>query len=140
MLFEKSNVIEIALRHGCCIGKRPRPWVLWDSYKDWKIWYVVRGCSIFLDPAGGGGEKEGRGGGGRRVLQIFQKNIRSPGDHKTWPSNFFRKYVMVPPINFSFLFKAYLGQFFRVVVTVIFKFQITKEVNIHNNIQKIIFK
>ena len=26
----------------------------------------------------------------------------------SWPSNFFRKYVMAPPINFSFLFKAYL--------------------------------
>ena len=24
------------------------------------------------------------------------------------PSNFFRKYFMAPPINFSFLFKAYL--------------------------------
>ena len=26
----------------------------------------------------------------------------------SWPSNFFRKYLMAPPINFSFLFKAYL--------------------------------
>ena len=26
----------------------------------------------------------------------------------SWPSNFFRKYFMAPPINFSFLFKAYL--------------------------------
>ena len=26
----------------------------------------------------------------------------------SWPSNFFRKYFMVPPINFSLLFKAYL--------------------------------
>ena len=26
----------------------------------------------------------------------------------TWPSNFFRKYFMALPINFSFLFKAYL--------------------------------
>ena len=46
---------------------------------------------------------------------------------------------MAPPINFS-LFKAFLEQHFRVVLTVIFKFEITKEVNIHNNIQKIIFK
>ena len=47
---------------------------------------------------------------------------------------------MAPPINFSFLYQAYLKQYFRVVFTVIFKFQITKEVNIHNNIQKTIFK
>ena len=26
----------------------------------------------------------------------------------SWPSNFFRKYFMAPPINFSFLFKSYL--------------------------------
>ena len=26
----------------------------------------------------------------------------------SWPSNFFRKYFMTPPINFSFLFKASL--------------------------------
>ena len=56
------------------------------------------------------------------------------------PRNFFRKYFMAPPINYNFLFKAYLWQYFRVVLTVIFKFQITKEVDIHNNIQKIIFK
>ena len=56
------------------------------------------------------------------------------------PSNFFRKYFTAAPINFSSLFKTYLQQYFRVVLTVIFKFQITKEVNIHNNIQKIIFK
>ena len=47
---------------------------------------------------------------------------------------------MAPPINFSFLFKAYLLQYFRVVLTVIFKSEITKEINIHNNIQKKIFK
>ena len=43
---------------------------------------------------------------------------------------------MAPPINFTFLFKAYLKQYFRVVLTVIFKFQIPKEVKIHNNIFK----
>ena len=47
---------------------------------------------------------------------------------------------MTPPINFSFLFKALLWQYFRVVLTVILKFQIAKEVNIHNNIQKMILK
>ena len=39
-------------------------------------------------------------------------------------------------ITFSFLFKAYLLQYFSVVLTIIFKFKITKEVNIHNNIKK----
>ena len=43
---------------------------------------------------------------------------------------------MIPPFNFSFLFKIYLWQYFRVVLAVILKFQVTKEVNIHNNIQK----
>ena len=52
-----------------------------------------------------------------------------------WPSKF-RKYFMTPPINYNFLFEAYFQQYFKVVLTVIFKFQITKEVNIHNNIQK----
>ena len=47
---------------------------------------------------------------------------------------------MAPTINFSFLFKVYLQQYFRVVLTVIFRFQITKEVDIENNIPKIIFK
>ena len=47
---------------------------------------------------------------------------------------------MAPSIDVSFLFKAYLYQYFRIVLTVIFKFQITKEVNMYNNIQKIILK
>ena len=32
----------------------------------------------------------------------------------SWPSNYFRKYFMDPPINFSVLFKAYLWQYFMV--------------------------
>ena len=47
---------------------------------------------------------------------------------------------MASPTSFSFLFKAFVLQYFRVVLTVISKFQIAKEVNIHNNIQKVIFK
>ena len=35
----------------------------------------------------------------------------------SWSGNFFRKYFMVPPINFSFLFKAYLQQYFRVALS-----------------------
>ena len=58
----------------------------------------------------------------------------------SWLSNFLRKYIIVPPIKFSFLFKTYLLQYFRVVLTIMFKFQTTKEVNIHIDIQKVIFK
>ena len=58
----------------------------------------------------------------------------------SWPSNFLRKYFMASPINFSFFFKVYLQQYFREVLTIIFKFQITKEVDINNTIQKNIFK
>ena len=41
--------------------------------------------------------------GGRRVLQIFQKIFRSPGDYRPkyfMPSNFSREYFMAPPISF----------------------------------------
>ena len=50
--------------------------------------------------------------GGRwgRALHIFQKIFRSPGGHRP-------KYFITPPINFSFLFKAYLQQIFRVVLS-----------------------
>ena len=49
--------------------------------------------------------------GGQRVLQIFQKIFRNPGYHRPKyfiVQLFFRKYFMALPINFSFLFKAYL--------------------------------
>ena len=62
--------------------------------------------------------------GGRRVLQIFQKNFVSQENIElniSWPCNFFEKYFMAPPINFSFLFKASLWQYFRVVLTEMFK-------------------
>ena len=81
------------------------------------------------------GEPEG-------FYKFFKKNFVAQETinlNISWPNNFFRKHFMAPPINFS-LFKAFLEQHFRVVLTVIFKFEITKEVNIHNNIQKIIFK
>ena len=74
-----------------------------------------------------------------------KKKNSLPVAHKTidlnfsWPSNFSRKYFMAPPIKFSFLIKAYLQQYFREILTILFKFQTTKEVKIHNNIQKIKF-
>ena len=71
------------------------------------------------------------GGGGGRGFYKFFKNLFVAQEtiqlSISWPSNFFRKYFMVSPINLSFLFKAYLQQYFRVVLS-----------NIHNNIQKII--
>ena len=81
--------------------------------------------------------------GARRFYKFFKKKIivqEIIDLNISWPSNFFRKYFMAPPIYFCFLFKAYLKHYLRVVLTVIFKFQINKEVNIHNNIQKVIFK
>ena len=62
---------------------------------------------------------------GRRVLQIFQKKFVAQETidlNISWPSIFFRKYYMTPPINFSFLFKVFLQHYFRIVLTVIFKF------------------
>ena len=76
-------------------------------------------------------------------LQIFQKKFLTQDTidpNISWPSNFFGKYFMAPSINFSLLFKTFLQQYFRVVLTVIFKFEITKKFNINNNIKKIIFK
>ena len=73
------------------------------------------------------------GGGPGGFYKFFQKKFAAQKNidlNLLWLSSFFRKYFMAPPINFSFLFKAYLWQSFMVVLTVIFKFQITKEVDI----------
>ena len=75
--------------------------------------------------------------------QIFQKKFVAQETidlNILWPCNFFGKCFLAPLINLTFLFKAYLEQYFRVVLTVIFKFQITKEFNTQNSIQKMIFK
>ena len=51
------------------------------------------------------------GGGGGGFYKFFKKNFVAQDTtdlNISWPSNFFRKYFMAPPINFSFLFKAYL--------------------------------
>ena len=86
-----------------------------------------------------GGWWEGRE---QRVSPIFLKKICSPGDHRPkyfMTQQFFTKIFHDPSHQFQFL-KAFLQQNFRVVLTVIFKFQIIKKVNMHNSIQKIIFK
>ena len=51
------------------------------------------------------------GGGGERILQISKEIFAAQETidlNISWLSNFFRKYFIVPPIKFSFLFKAYL--------------------------------
>ena len=51
----------------------------------------------------------GKGAGGfyKFVKKVFVAH-EAMGLNISWPSIFFRKYFMAPPINFSFLFKAYL--------------------------------
>ena len=60
-------------------------------------------------------------GGGDGGFSKFSKKIFVAQEtihlNISWPSNFFRKCFMAPPINFSFLFKAYLQQYFRVVLS-----------------------
>ena len=104
--------------------------------------YQLRERALSMLEEEGMGAGGGWGGGGGGFYKFFKKNFVTQETidlNILWPRNFFRKYFMVPPINFSFLFKTYLQHYFRVVFTAIFKFQITKEVNIHNDIQKIIF-
>ena len=51
------------------------------------------------------------GGGGGGFYKFFKKNFvaqDTTGLNISWPSNFFRKYFIAHPINFSLLFKAYL--------------------------------
>ena len=51
------------------------------------------------------------GGGAGGFYKFFKKKFVAQETidlNISWPSNFFRKYFMAPPINFSFLFKAYL--------------------------------
>ena len=55
------------------------------------------------------GRGKWRGGGGiGGFYKFFRKEFVTQEIMDLNPSNFFRKYFMVPPINFSFLFKAYL--------------------------------
>ena len=73
----------------------------------------LRECTINM-PEGGGGEGFTNFSGNK-----FQETIDLTF---SWSSNFFRNCLTAPPINFSFLIKAYLSQYFRVVLIVIFKF------------------
>ena len=54
------------------------------------------------------GRGKWRGGGIGGFYKFFKKEFVTQEIMDLNPSNFFRKYFMVPPINFSFLFKAYL--------------------------------
>ena len=80
------------------------------------------------------------GGGPGALYKFFKKYFVAQETidlNISWPSHFFKKYFMATAINSSFLFIAYLQQYFRLVLTIIFKFQMTKQVNIHNNIKYI---
>ena len=51
------------------------------------------------------------GGGPEGFYKFFQKFFKAQETidlNISWPSNFFEKYFMAPPINFSSLFKACL--------------------------------
>ena len=51
------------------------------------------------------------GGGAGGFYKFFKKKFIAQETidlNISWSSNFFRKYFMAPPINFSFLFKTYL--------------------------------
>ena len=51
------------------------------------------------------------GGGGGGFLKFFKKNFVAQEIielNVSWPSHFFGKCFMAPPVDFSFLFKAYL--------------------------------
>ena len=53
------------------------------------------------------------GGGNGGFYKFFKNNFvaqETIDQNISWPSNFFRKYFVAPPINFSFLFKVYLQQ------------------------------
>ena len=51
------------------------------------------------------------GGGAGEFYKFFKKFFvaqETIGLNISWPRNFFKKYFMAPPINYSFLLKAYL--------------------------------
>ena len=62
----------------------------------------------YIKYAGRGKWRGGGGGGIGGFYKFFKKEFVTQEIMDLNPSNFFRKYFMVPPINFSFLFKAYL--------------------------------
>ena len=63
------------------------------------------------------GQRGERGGGFYKFFKKYFVAQETIDLNISWSSNFFRKYFMAPPINFSFLFKAYLQQYFRVVLS-----------------------
>ena len=75
------------------------------------LWKTVTSQGAYIKYVGGGA-----GGFYKFFKKIFvaQKTIDL---NLSRPSNFFRKYFMAPPINFSFLFKAYLQWYFGVVLS-----------------------
>ena len=73
--------------------------------------YQLRERALSMLEEEGMGAERGWGGGGGGFYKFFKKNFVAQETidlNILWPRNFFRKYFMVPPINFSFLFKTYL--------------------------------
>ena len=81
-----------------------------SSFKsDTKVHVNTLGCLILL--LSKGPYIKYVGGGAGRFYKFFKKLFVAQETidlNISRPSNFFRKYFMAPPINFSFLFKAYL--------------------------------
>ena len=109
----------------------------WRKFHCWIFYFALKCIKMnkivnkFLLAGDKGAYIKYVGGGREGFTKFFKKNFVAQETidlNTSWPSNFFRKYFMAPPINFSFSFKVYLQQYFRVVLTVIFKFQITKDV------------
>ena len=114
-----------------------------NSRKNEPVWCSVKSKALTLlnQPAyikyvGAGG------GGGGGVYKFFVvQETKDLNINISWPSDFLEDISWPLPSSLvSYLRLTYLQQYFRVVLTVIFKFRITGELNIHNNIQNIILK
>ena len=84
--------------------------------------------------------RAGGGGWGRRVLQISKRIFVAQETinlNISWPSNFFREYFMAPSRQFDSYLRLNCSSISG-YYSVIFKGKIAGEVDIHNNIQKII--
>ena len=65
-----------------------------------EVYFLIRKRTLSMKEEGGGG-----------FYKFFQKYFLAQETidlNISWPSNSFRKYFMALPIDFSFLFKAYL--------------------------------
>ena len=98
------------------------------------IYLVIRKCTLSMQGAEGAGV-------GRGCYKFFKKYFvpqRTIDLNISWPSNFFDKNFMAPPINLIFSFKPWLLYISGwVILTEIFK--ALRSLNIHNNIYPVTF-